>query len=59
MKTYVTVTGAAFALMTLIHVWRFVVERSAGRDPFFVTITFVAAALTVWAARLLVRTSRS
>jgi len=59
MKNYVIVTGAAFLLMTLIHVWRFVIERSVGSDPFFVTITVISAALTAWAARLVWRASRS
>ncbi len=57
MKNYVIVTGAAFLLMTLIHVWRFIVQRSAGSDPFFVTITVISATLAAWAARLVWRTS--
>ena len=59
MKTYVMVTGMAFGLVSLVHVWRFIVERSVGSNPFFVAITVVAAALAVWAGRLLRPAPRS
>ena len=53
MRTYLLVTAIAFALLTLMHVWR-VVEESTSlmRDPWFVLITVISAALSVWAFRL-------
>ena len=40
MKTYVMTTGAVFALLVAVHVWR-AVEEGAGilKDPFFVAVT--------------------
>lgn len=59
MKVYIAVTGAAFALVTIAHVWRFVVERSVGHDPFFLALTALSAVLASWATGLLIRSSRS
>jgi hypothetical protein len=59
MKAYVMVTGAAFGIVSLVHVWRFIVERSVGSNPFFLAITVTAAALAVWAGRLLWSAPRS
>lgn len=53
MKTYVTTTGAVFGLLTLAHVWRLVEEGSRVADPWWIGITVLAAALCVWAFRLL------
>lgn len=59
MKGYVTTTGLVFGLITLAHIWRVVEEGSRlARDPFFVLITVVAAALCIWAGRLLWRATR-
>jgi hypothetical protein len=58
MKSYVAVTGVLFALLVVVHVWRFVVERSVGTDPFFITVTLVSSALALWAARLVARSAR-
>ncbi len=50
-------TGIVFGLLAAAHIWRGAVEgmHLAG-DPFFVGVTIAAAALSVWAWRLL-RTS--
>lgn len=53
MKTYLAVTTALFGLLTIVHVWRAVVEPSA-RDPWFIVITIVAALLCLWSGRLFV-----
>jgi hypothetical protein len=54
MRAYLMTTGFLFALLTLIHLWRVVGEgASVGRDPFFLIVTVLAAALSVWAFRLL------
>jgi hypothetical protein len=48
------VTGAVFGLLTLAHVWRIIEEGShVASDPSWVLITLVAAALCLWALRLL------
>ena len=59
MKTYVMTTGAIFGLITLSHLLRVVEEgRHVATEPFFVLMTILAAALSVWAFRLL-RVTRS
>ena len=59
MKTYVMTTGAIFGLITVSHLLRVVEEgRHVATNPFFVLLTVLAAALSVWAFRLL-RITRS
>ena len=58
MRTYVIATGIVFALLTLAHIWRIVLEPHLVRDPFFITATVVAAALGGTAWRLARRTAR-
>jgi hypothetical protein len=59
-KTYVTVTGGLFGLLTLIHVWRMVQEgRSVATDPWYILVTAIAAALSIWAWRLIRTAPRS
>jgi hypothetical protein len=55
MKTYLAVTSALFALLTILHVWRAAVEPSA-RNPWFVVITAASAFLCLWGARLFIAT---
>ena len=60
MKAYVTTTGIIFALLTVAHVWRVFEEgRHLARDPFFVLVTLAAAALCLWAWRLLRLSTRT
>ena len=55
MKAYLVVTGAVFGLLTIVHVWRVIDESpSLARDPSFLLITAISAALCGWAVRLLV-----
>ena len=59
MKTYVMTTGAIFGLLTVAHLWRIVEERPLlATDPWYVLITIAAAALCLWAWRLLRVSSR-
>ena len=59
MKAYLITTGAVFGLLTLAHIWRIVAEEPhLAREPWFVLITMVAAALCLWAWRLLWFSSR-
>jgi hypothetical protein len=54
MRTYLITTGVLFALLALVHLWRVIGESaSLARDPWFLIITAAAAALSVWAFRLL------
>lgn len=53
MKAYVKTTGVVFGLLVAAHVWRAIEEGShVATDPGFVLITVAAAALCVWAWRL-------
>ena len=55
MRFYLTLTAIVFGLLTVMHIWRMIAESaSLARDPFFLLITVIAAALCVWAVRLLV-----
>jgi hypothetical protein len=53
MKAYVITTGAVFGLLTLAHIWRIIAEPHLARDPWYILITVAAAALSLWAWRLL------
>ena len=60
MKSYIITTGAVFGLLTLAHIWRFIEEgpHLMTQIP-WVLITLAAAALFLWACRLLWRSPRS
>lgn len=53
MKSYLAVTSALFALLTVVHVWRIVAESGAPvRDPWFMLTTAMSALLCFWGLRL-------
>jgi hypothetical protein len=53
-KSYLITTGTVFGLITVAHVCRVFAEGPRlAKDPFFVLLTFAAAALCFWAFRLL------
>jgi hypothetical protein len=55
-RAYVATTGVLFAAITVAHVWRAYEEgRGVAHDPFFLLLTVISAALTVWALVLLRR----
>ncbi len=59
MKAYVTTTGVVFGVLAVAHIWRVIEEGPhLATDPWYVLITVAAAALSVWAWRVL-RSSRS
>jgi hypothetical protein len=59
MKAYIMTTGTVFGLITLAHLLRVVEEGPRlASDPFFVLLTVLSAALSVWAWRVL-RLTRS
>ena len=54
MKAYLLTTGTVFGLLTIVHIWRVIAESAAlARDPWYILITAITAALCVWAFRLL------
>ena len=60
MKAYVMTTGAVFGLITLAHVLRIIAEGPhLVTEPWYVLLTVAAAALALWAWRLLRLTTRS
>jgi uncharacterized membrane protein len=60
MKAYLVTTATLFALIAVTHLWRVFEERSSlARDPWFLIITVVAAALSGWAISLLRRPAQA
>jgi hypothetical protein len=63
MKAYLRTTGTIFVLLALAHVWRAIAEwPGLAADRWFVleaAIGIAAAALSVWAWRLLRLSTRS
>jgi len=54
MKAYVITTGVIFVLMTLVHVWRVVVEGlQLAKEPHFILFTILSVGLAVWSWRVL------
>jgi hypothetical protein len=54
MRAYIMTTGSLFGLLTVVHVWRMIEEsRALATDPWYILVTLAAAALGVWAWRLL------
>jgi protein-S-isoprenylcysteine O-methyltransferase Ste14 len=64
MKAYLITTGTLFALVTLAHLARTPeISQRASTDPWFVIgytlLTILAAALSIWAWRLVRRLGRA
>jgi hypothetical protein len=54
MKAYIMTTGSVFGLLVVAHIWRIIEEGPAlAKDPLYIVITIAAAALCLWAWRLL------
>ena len=58
MRAYVITTGVIFALITITHIMRMVVERRVLTEPDYILLTLLSAALTVWSFVVLRRLSR-
>ena len=59
MKAYVVTTGVIFGLIILAHIVRgFAEGYRLAKDPWFVLLTLIAAALCFWAWRLVRASSR-
>jgi hypothetical protein len=53
-KAYVMTTGAVFGLIVVAHIWRAVAEGlSIAANPLYILLTVAAAALALWAWRVL------
>ena len=52
MRAYLATTGLLFALLVVAHVWRMAVEPSLTRDPWYLILSVLAAALSFWAFSL-------
>ena len=59
MKVYLAISGSVFGLLAIVHVWRMVVETSVMHNPWFLLITLVAAALSIWSWRLFLTARRA
>jgi len=60
MKAYVMTTGAVFGLIVVAHIWRAIEEGPAlAKNPLYIVITIAAAALCLWAWRVLKLMPRS
>jgi hypothetical protein len=60
MRAYVMTTGVLFGLITLAHIWRAFEEGSGlATDPGFILLTLAAAALCLWAWRLIRLSARA
>ena len=60
MKAYLVTTGSVFGLLTVVHIWRMIVESGlATREPWMIVITLASAVLCVWAARLFMLSNRT
>ncbi|HZF12158.1 MAG TPA: hypothetical protein VFE33_25505 [Thermoanaerobaculia bacterium] len=60
MKAYVMTTGTVFGLIVVAHVWRVLEEGPRlATQPGFLLLTVAAAALCLWAGRLLWRAPRA
>jgi hypothetical protein len=54
MKAYLATTGTVFGLVAVAHVLRMVLENPhLAREPWYLGLTVLAAALSGWAWRLL------
>jgi hypothetical protein len=60
MRAYVMTTGVLFGLVAMAHVWR-ALEEGPGlaTDPWFILLTIAAAALCLWAWRLIRLSTRA
>ncbi|HEY1302601.1 MAG TPA: hypothetical protein VGF24_03575 [Vicinamibacterales bacterium] len=59
MKAYTVATGVIFGLITIAHVWRMFEEPHLTREPWFLLLTAVSAALCLLAWRVSRRQSVS
>ena len=60
MRAYVLTTGTVFGLIVLAHVWRIFEEGAhVATELPFILLTLTSAGLSLWAWRLLARSTRA
>jgi hypothetical protein len=60
MKAYLITTGVIFGLITVAHILRMVMEGAhLVREPVYMLLTLLSAALSVWALQLLRRSNHT
>ena len=57
MRAYIITTGVIFALITIAHIARLASESHVLREPLFLVLTVLSAALAVWSVIVLRRVS--
>jgi len=57
MKAYIITSGAIFALIAITHIVHIALETHVLREPIFLILTLLAAALSIWAFIVLRRVS--
>jgi hypothetical protein len=56
MRSYTITTGVIFSLLTIVHAWRMIAESSSlMAEPWYLGITALALALSIWAWTLVAR----
>jgi len=58
MKAYIITTGVIFALITIAHIVRMVVEPHVLTEPVYLFLTLLSAVIAIWAMTLLRRPIR-
>ena len=53
MKAYIATTGVLFLLLTVVHILRAFQETGMARDPWFILMTLLSFALSIWALMVL------
>jgi hypothetical protein len=51
-RTYVIISGIVFGLLTLVHLWRMILEPHLATEPSFILVTLASAALCFGACRV-------
>lgn len=60
MKAYLITTGVIFGLITVAHILRMVTEGAhVVREPVYILLTLMSAALSIWALQLLRRSNQT
>ena len=58
MRAFLITAGSVFGLLVVVHIIRIFAEPHLASDPWYWLITVAAAALSLWAWRLVWRTRR-
>lgn len=59
MKAYLITTGVIFGLITVAHILRMATEGAHLKEPVYILLTLLSAALSIWAVQLLRRSNHT